>query len=67
MFTDSTFEGTSNSGESRKYMSKFSSGYKSLVVGKNISTLSLGKVSGSSLTGKGFNDALSKIKAQAKI
>jgi uncharacterized protein with FMN-binding domain len=37
-----------------------------LVVGKNISEIKLDKVSGSSLTPKGFNDALEKVKAQAK-
>lgn len=44
----------------------FINGYKSFVVGKNINDLQLGKVAGASLTPKGFNDALEKIKAQAK-
>jgi uncharacterized protein with FMN-binding domain len=44
----------------------FVENYKSLVVGKNIKDLNLGKVSGSSLTPKGFNDAVEKIKAEAK-
>lgn len=44
----------------------FVENYKSLVVGKNIKDLNLGKVAGSSLTPKGFNDAVEKIKAQAK-
>lgn len=51
---------------SAKYQAKFISGYKSYVVGKNIADISLTKVSGSSLTSKGFNEALSKIKSQAK-
>lgn len=37
-----------------------------LVVGKPIADLSLDKVSGSSLTPKGFNDALEKIRTQAQ-
>lgn len=52
--------------ESRQFQNKFISGYQQLVVGKNINAVKLGKVSGSSLTGAGFNDALAQIKAQAK-
>ncbi len=52
--------------DSQKYQSKFISGYKTMVVGKKISDISLSKVSGSSLTPKGFNDALAQIKTQAK-
>jgi uncharacterized protein with FMN-binding domain len=51
---------------SERFENMFIVGYKQYVVGKNIATLSLTKVSGSSLTPKGFNDALLKIKAQAK-
>jgi hypothetical protein len=65
--TDSTFSATSNSGRSKAYQNEFASGYKAFVIGKNISTINVGKVSGSSLTGTGFNNALAKIKAQAKI
>lgn len=45
----------------------FIAGFKSQVVGKNIDQVNVGKVSGSSLTPKGFNDAVSKIKAQAAV
>lgn len=51
--------------QSARYQSKFASGYKPLVVGQNIATLHLTKVSGSSLTPGGFDDALTQIKAQA--
>lgn len=44
----------------------FSENYKEFVVGKNIDEVMLTKVSGSSLTPKGFDDALEKIKAKAK-
>lgn len=44
----------------------FIENYKPLVVGKNLKDLNLSKVAGSSLTPKGFNDAIEKIKAQAK-
>jgi uncharacterized protein with FMN-binding domain len=51
---------------SDKYQDKFVSGIKQQVVGKSIDALNVGVVSGSSLTAGGFNDALTKIKAQAR-
>jgi uncharacterized protein with FMN-binding domain len=45
---------------------QFVSGYKALVVGKKIDEVQLGVVSGSSLTPKGFMEALAEIKVQAK-
>jgi len=48
------------------FQQKFSAGFKTLVVGKSIDQVTLDKVSGSSLTPKGFNDAVLKIQAQAK-
>ncbi len=53
-------------GESKQYQNKFISGYQSVVVGKKIEDINIIKVSGSSLTPKGFMDALVKIEAQAK-
>lgn len=38
-----------------------------LVVGKKLDEVMLDKVSGSSLTPKGFNDAIAKIKTQARV
>jgi uncharacterized protein with FMN-binding domain len=52
---------------SKRFQGEFISGYKPMVIGKNIDEVNLSKVSGSSLTPKGFNDALSKIKEQAKV
>jgi uncharacterized protein with FMN-binding domain len=51
---------------SEKFQGMFVSGYKQYVVGKNIAEVNVGKVSGSSLTGAGFNDAVTKIKLEAK-
>lgn len=51
---------------SAHYQGIFVANYKQYVVGKDISTVKLDKVSGSSLTGKGFNDAVTQIEAQAK-
>ncbi len=44
----------------------FSKNFKQYVIGKDISSIHLTTVSGSSLTPQGFNDALTKIEAQAK-
>lgn len=63
---DVTVTGNAARGDSKKYQEKFISGYKTLVVGKKISDVALTKVSGSSLTPKGFMDALAKIETQAK-
>ncbi len=49
-----------------KLQGMFANGYKEQVLGKDINTIKLDKVSGSSLTPKGFNDAIEKIKLQAK-
>ncbi len=52
--------------QSREFQIKFAENYSSQVVGKKIDDLNLGKISGSSLTPKGFNAAVSTIKSQAK-
>lgn len=52
--------------ESEEYQNKFIAGYKSEVVGKPVNSIRLSRVSGSSLTSEGFNNALDKIKQQAK-
>jgi hypothetical protein len=52
---------------SKKWQGTFTEGFTAEVVGKSIDGLSLNIVNGSSLTPAGFNDALTKIKAQAAI
>lgn len=52
---------------SKNFQTIFSENFKQYVVGKKISEIKLDKVSGSSLTPKGFNDALEKIKSSAKV
>ena len=51
---------------SARYQNMFISGYKQYVVGQNIASVHLTKVSGSSLTPAGFDNALAQIEAQAK-
>lgn len=64
--TGSTFEGLATDAPSKRFQGEFAEGYEEMVIGKNIDEISLTKVSGSSLTPKGFNDALEKVKAEAK-
>lgn len=52
--------------EAQEFQDRFESGYKSLVVGKKITDVSLSRVAGSSLTPNGFNNALQDIESQAK-
>ncbi|HSX09029.1 MAG TPA: hypothetical protein VLF93_02675 [Candidatus Saccharimonadales bacterium] len=52
--------------DSTQYQDSFISGYKPMVVGKDISTIHLTKVAQSSLTPNGFNAALKTIEQQAK-
>jgi len=51
---------------SKAMQADFAANYKTMVVGKNIDEVKLGKVSGSSLTPIGFNAAIEDIKSQAK-
>lgn len=64
--SDVMFTGETEQPVSKKYQGLFSSGYKSLVMGKKIDDVKLDKVSGSSLTPMGFNDAIEKIKSDAQ-
>lgn len=51
---------------SKMKQKEFAENYKAQVMGKNIDDVELSKISGSSLTPKGFNDAVEKIKTQAQ-
>lgn len=51
---------------SQKFQTEFVDNFQPMVVGKPIAELQLDKVAGSSLTPKGFNDALEKIMDQAQ-
>lgn len=63
--TDSKVEVKATRPISKTRQEDFAAHYKDMVVGKNIADLELGKVSGSSLSPKGFNDAVTKIKQEA--
>ena len=66
VITDSTFEGLATDATSKRFQEEFAGGFKTMVVGKKIDEVQLTKVAGSSLTPKGFNDALEKVKTEAK-
>jgi uncharacterized protein with FMN-binding domain len=51
---------------SKKFQGQFVGGFKEKVIGKAIDGLEFGAVAGSSLTPKGFNDAVQKIMKQAQ-
>lgn len=57
---------TNATGNSAQYQTMFKNGVSDLTVGKNIDEINLSRVSGSSLTSTGFNDALDEIKNEAK-
>lgn len=64
--TATEFEGLATDATSKRFQGEFADGYEAMVVGKNIDEISLTKVSGSSLTPKGFMDAVEKIKVEAQ-
>lgn len=66
VIVDVTVTAKATDDTSMMYQNTFIDGCKMLVVGKNIADVQLSKVSGSSLTPKGFNDALNAIKTQAE-
>lgn len=66
VITDSTFVGKATDPASKRFQGEFAEGYKAMVIGKPLEGLEVAKVSGSSLTPKGFNDALDKIREEAK-
>jgi|GEM_PF-1355778 len=63
--TSAQVVGTATNPKSKMMQQAFIDGYSTLVVGKSIDALSLGVINGSSLTPKGFMDAVVKIKAEA--
>lgn len=64
--TNTSAQSGANDSDARQFQSDFIASYKPLVVGKSINSVKLSRVSGSSLTSQGFNEAINKIKNQAK-
>jgi uncharacterized protein with FMN-binding domain len=66
IITSTSLVGDATHGDAKAYQAQFASGYKDLVVGRNIDRVALSRVAGSSLTSNGFNAALDQIKTNAK-
>ena len=66
VITALTLDTSQTKGTSAEFQGKFASGIDALVVGKSIDELDVSKVSGSSLTSGGFNDAIEQIKTEAQ-
>lgn len=66
VITDGEFIAKATHPTSKKLQGMFAQGFKEAVIGKNIDEVNVIVVNGSSLTPKGFMDALEKIKTQAQ-
>lgn len=66
VISDATVVSKATRDMSKKIQADFIANYKPLVIGRKIDDVMLTKVSGSSLTPKGFNEALEEIKTKAK-
>lgn len=64
--TETSAESIASNSTAKGYQSDFIESYESQVVGKKIDDVSLSRVSGSSLTSRGFNEAIEQIKDRAK-
>lgn len=65
IITNAMVTNGANDRTSSRYQNEFIANYKSLVIGKSINSVVLSKVSGSSLTSAGWNNAITKIKTEA--
>ncbi|MET1133940.1 MAG: FMN-binding protein [Aeromicrobium sp.] len=64
--TELDADGNAEGGNSEQFQGKFESGIDAQVEGRKITELDVDKVSGSSLTSGGFNDAIDQIVGQAQ-
>jgi uncharacterized protein with FMN-binding domain len=65
--SDVTVTPEASGGNAARFQDEFASGIADEVVGAELAGLSVDKVSGSSLTGGGFNAALDQIRADAEV
>jgi hypothetical protein len=65
VITAVSVSGQAEDHEGMQFIDRFASAISSEVVGKDLSTLSVSRVAGSSLTSNGFNSALDAIRSQA--
>ena len=67
IITKATFFENPSNPTTARMQGQFEAGFTQFVVGKSIDAVNLTVVNGSSLTPKGFMDALAKIKAEARV
>ncbi len=67
VITDATVEVKATNPASKNWQTTVSKNIKSVVVGKKLNDVVLDKVSGSSLTPKAWNEAITKIQTQARV
>jgi hypothetical protein len=65
VITAVTVRSVESNGQGAQYQAQFESGISSVVVGKQLASLQVSAVSGSSLTSNGFNTALDAIRSEA--
>ena len=66
VISEASAVGGDTSGPSSKYETEFAANFAGLIVGKDVDSVSLDKVAGSSLTSAGFNAAVQTIKTDAR-
>jgi uncharacterized protein with FMN-binding domain len=66
VITAADFTGHATDPNSKRFQGEFKDNFKPLVVGKSLDEVSLTKVAGSSLSPKGFMDALDEIKSESQ-
>lgn len=64
LITDVVVEFDKGRGPANDYQKRFESSYRTVVIGQKLSSLSLSRVGGASLTSGGFNEAVAAIKSQ---
>lgn len=66
MISDVTVTPGATGGTSSRYQGQFAEGVRAETVGKSLDEIQVSRISGSSLTSGGFNEALDSIKADAR-
>ena len=64
LITDVVVDFDKGKGPANDYQKRFESSYRTVVIGQKLSSLSLSRVGGASLTSGGFNEAVAAIKSQ---
>ncbi len=66
LITAATVEPQSSNSTSSRYQGQFAGGVADEVVGKSLAEIEVTRVAGSSLTGRGFNEAMQQIRSEAQ-